>query len=177
MLLDAHFDAASKNIGNLSAVVAKIAYDGSGDSLSAITAGLNTIGYRHAPVVAARNIFANAIENATTGWIEYLVMGSKIIPGFGHSHYKDRIDPIFQPCYDVLSDGSKTIIEAFRKALGELRGKDLYPNAAMITAALATELGLPPFMELWFFIAGRTPAWITSFTLPPQETQNQNANA
>ena len=172
-LLNAHYNAAKENSENLSSQVAKAAFMGSGNVTASIVAAFSTAGLRHAPVINTRDWVqsAFAFQKKDQEFGEVLLSTLDVIPGFGHSLHKDKIDPIFKPVYDMLPARYRMLADHVQMAIGALRGKTLYPNAAYITACVAHELQLPPYMEVWYFLAGRCPSWIESFTLPPQTNQ------
>lgn len=133
------------------------AINGSGQLMPAICAALLTTGGRHAPVLKARELLQKPyLAN------EILDSGLKV-PGFGHSIFKDQTDPAFLPVTSRINDVNLlNRITDIKETIIENTGHTLYPNAAIITAAVAETLKLPPMMELWLFIVCRTYAWINA---------------
>jgi citrate synthase len=83
------------------------------------------------------------------------------VPGFGNSFFKDKIDPAFQPAFDLLSIPTQNHLQQIAMAIGTAKGVSIFPNAASITAAVAWELGLPLGGEFLLFLLGRGASWIT----------------
>lgn len=147
-LVFAHQDAARTN-QNASSQIAVIASKGSGDFSKGVIAGIASIGGAHAPLYQARQVY----RHATKDWIAT----QKIVPGFGNSFYKDKIDPSFE-----LLD--KYIRKEYPTAAGridELHGyvKKVYPNAALYTAAVCEICEVPDGLESALFIISRVPVW------------------
>lgn len=157
MLFEAHFKAAKDN-DNLSKGVYCGALAGSGNEVQAVSAALLTTGSRHAPVIAARQLIFEQAPNVVEDTIKNILRVKGMVPGFGNSFFKDRIDPAFQPVFNALegSMAGQRLDFAWRQI-----PKKIFPNAAGITAAVAYHCGLPSPLELWFFIAPRTAAWLS----------------
>lgn len=169
-LYDAHSNAAGLNAGNISSSTAMIVYDGSRNPIQALSAAILSIGGKHAPVTQCRNLIAawdrdnNSVRNELTAIIQ---SGNKV-PGLGNSFFKDSIDPSFQAVYEcyVQHAGKDNpidrIVGACNYVLSEVKGKEvkLYPNAALITAAVSQYLNMPIFYEISIFIEARMPVWL-----------------
>lgn len=168
----AHYNAALNNQGNISASVAMHVFDGSGDPLKAISAAINSMGQKHAPLTHARSLVKNWIldPNRTRKYIEGLVEVNQKIPGFGNSFFKDQVDPSFQ---DVLSEYLQLYKDANTEPLlgiaryvnfllTERKGREinLMPNAAGITGAIAEFCNIGTFQEVTIALKGRIPAWM-----------------
>ena len=169
-LSDAHARAAFENKGNVSTTAALIAYDGSRSIAQSIAAAILTIGGKHAPVIICRNLVAGweAHNDQARMQLEGMIRSGSLIPGLGNSFFKDSIDPSFQDVYDSYvklagpDNAIDRIVSASNHILSELKGKEvkLYPNAALITAAIAHHLNMPPFYEIQIFIESRMPVWL-----------------
>lgn len=167
-LVNAHHDAAIKNLGNISSVVVQYSYQGSGNVFQAISAGVSSLGGRHAPVIEARKIY----KLAKSSWYEFQkALDAKLkkkerIAGFGNSFFKGKIDPSFEKSYQnylklAEIDYINTIKEFLNEGIRTIRKKEsnLFPNAAIITAAICEELNLPDLSEVSLMLQGRLSAW------------------
>lgn len=151
----AHYNS-SKNNSNGSKTVFTLSSQGSGSLLQGISAGLLSTGMLHAPVEAARNfIFYRDIK----------IQEGMIVPGFGHSVFKDKIDPSFDDVDKLLekeySDKWSKVTER-QNELSLLKGRNIYRNAAAFTACVAECLELPVGMELLLFAIPRMTEWVNS---------------
>lgn len=183
-LQKAHYMAGLNN-PSISRQVFDAAYQGSGNITQSICSGLLTTGAIHGPLTEARE-FLYTFEQNTEQMkrvIENLIRQGEKVPGLGNSFFKDSIDPAFQTTYDLytklyefatggdtanpldhLSAWTNASITRFKE-----KPSHLFPNAAGITAAVCNLLKAVPFYENWFFISGRSKAWIESLT-PEQPT-------
>lgn len=168
-LTNAHWEAAINNVGNISSVVALTAYQGSSSLNQAIAAAILSMGETHAPVRQARDLirkFKNWSRDKFNGHILQTIREGKKVPGFGHSFYKEGIDPAFQrpwELYRAVFDGPEPvgIIQDMINIFLIEKGKNpIYPNAAIITAAICEYCKMEPGMELGVVASARIPAWI-----------------
>jgi citrate synthase len=180
-LIQAHYKAASNN--SISKMVFQATFEGSGNVVNAISAGLLTIGDKHGPLYQARALvkaYEEDPENARNFMFSLLKEGEKI-PGFGNSFFKTGIDPAFYDVYRHYAEvflrvhetypSQNTVYELW-EVFYNLKSLDLprngfagiYPNAAIITGAIMELCGCVPFYENWIFINGRTRAWIESLS-------------
>lgn len=171
-LEQAHHDAAINN-NNISKNVCLAAYEGSNDPIKGVAAGLLSIGGKHGPLSETRHIFAMFklnTDNAIRMFDAEVRAGQKI-PGVGNSFFKESIDPAFNDVYIKyielcgILNSRNYILEysnAVSASVSKFRGQEtkLFPNAALITAGVAELLNLIPFFENWFFISGRSRAWL-----------------
>ena len=148
ILIEAHQKAARDN-SNASSQLAIVATQGSHDFSKGVIAAIASTGGGHAPLLQARQVY----RYATKEWVEQ----QKIVPGFGNSFHKDKIDPAFDEVMDILRENFP---EAARR-IDELHGwvKKVYPNAALITAAVCEICGVPDGLESALFIISRVPMW------------------
>ena len=144
----AHFRAALSN-ENTSSAVAVATYKASGDMGKAIAAASLAQGGLHAPITQARALLDAEFP---LGVMQTILQRGERVPGFGNSFYKNRIDPSFQALYDELPFSVRAEIE-------RLAPFNLWPNAAIITAAVAKIADLPAGIEPAIFIYCRVPAW------------------
>lgn len=162
-LQQAHKQAALNNINNASRAVCLTAYQGSGNPIQALAAGLLTTGDKHAPIIKTRKDLE--FFQRYSGWVYDMDSFFKF-NGVGNSFYKDGIDPSFQEVYErYISLSKDPLLSEYCSNINEvlkINGKKvtLYPNAAGITAAIAILLNLPPLWELKAFAKGRIDAWI-----------------
>lgn len=171
LLGDAHANAAEKNRGNISSTAVLIAFQGSGSVLQAVSSGILSTGSVHAPVETCRNLVAGfmADQNATRDYLEHLVKSNHKIPGLGNSFFKEGIDPSFQSVYEMYvkyagpGNPVDRITHMSNFILSEHKGKEvqLYPNAALITAAICHLLQMPRYFEIQIFIESRLPVWLS----------------
>jgi citrate synthase len=150
LLVEAHAKAASDN-ANGSAQVAHIATSGSGDFSKGLIAALATTGGAHAPLAAARKVWKYGIPE-----------GVEIVPGFGNSFYKDKIDPAFVPLTTYIRDQYNSHFQDLVHLKGNVyryTRKNLQPNAAILTAVVCDILEIPEGMEILVFLLARAPVW------------------
>lgn len=152
-LMDSHRSAAQNN-PNASKTAAVQAWHGSGNYVQGVCAGLLTTGAKHAPLRAARAVF-----RSTPLQIEVRANRGEIVPGFGNSFYKDMIDPSFQPVMDELMKfpGGRKVTE-LRDAMWRAK-RQVWPNAALLTAAVCDTIKCPDGIEEFFFLTARLPVW------------------
>jgi citrate synthase len=146
----AHFRAALSN-ENTSSAVAVATYKASGDMGKAIAAASLAQGGLHAPITQARALLDCGESFGVT--VEEILRRGERVPGYGNSFYKDRIDPAFQAVFDMLP-------ATLWAELDVGAPRNLFPNAALITAAAAKAAGIPAGVEPAIFIYCRTPAWV-----------------
>jgi citrate synthase len=154
-LLCAHYGASHAN-NNMSKLAFVNSFVGSGNPYMATIGALSTLGNTHGPVVEARETiyeYKNRIE-------DIIFTGGKV-PGYGGAFFKDRIDPAFIPVVDIIQSTEKyKILQDGADLINRSKGrKAVYPNPAGITACVAELLGLPKYMETWFFLVGRSAQW------------------
>jgi citrate synthase len=147
----AHYRAALTN-QNTSSQVATATYAASGDLGKAIAAATLAQGSLHAPITAARDLLDSDEPCVYAG---ELLRAGKRVPGFGNSFYKGRIDPSFDAVYAALP-------EVFRRRMEWVQDSffpAVFPNAAIITAAVCIAAELPRGIEPAIFAYCRIPAW------------------
>jgi citrate synthase len=157
LLLRAHQGAAQNN-QNASSVVAKIATEGSGSFVQGVASAILTLGSErgfHGPTLAARRLLRG--ETA----VESILQGQGRVPGFGNSFFRDRIDPAFEETWATLRAHYPVIANRINQLREQLwtKGKTVYPNAALFTAAVCEILRVPDGVESAFFIIARLPVW------------------
>jgi citrate synthase len=153
LLVMAHQKAARDN-PNASAELCRIATEGSGDFTKGLIAALATTGGAHAPLAAARKVWKDGLND--DHWD-----GEKV-PGFGNSFYKDIIDPAFVPVVTYIRDKYYTEYKELAHLKADVKkytGKDLQPNAAILTAMVCEILEIPEGMEILVFLLARAPVW------------------
>lgn len=152
LLAESHYRAALQN-NNTSSAVAVVVYVASGSLDKAIAAAALAQGGLHAPLAQARSLIESPLPWTAARHIK--ARGLRV-PGFGNSFYKDGIDPAFAFLFCELPDDLKARIREIQdKVLPQL-----YPNAALITAAACVAAELPPGVESTIFTYCRTPAWV-----------------
>lgn len=161
-VMQAHACAASNN-PNASTAAAVNSYFGSRSINQAICSAILATGTVHGPVTDARLLF----ETVSSGVgpfraIDAYADNGSLVPGFGNSFYKDRIDPCWDHVVNALMvDYPKEwgVILRLQNALKE-RKCLLQPNAALFTGAAAAIAGFPVGTEPALFIIPRIGAWV-----------------
>jgi len=179
-LQEAHYQAAMSN-QNISKMAALNCFHGSDNPMNAIASGLLSTGGIHGPLTETRELLRMYAQDSDfcIAYMRDMVKGGGKIPGLGNSFFKDKIDPSFQVVYDLYNrtrldlysestDDDITPVNirefardanlAIEQALGI--NKNLQLNASAITAGIVELLGGCKYIENWFFIAGRSRAWI-----------------
>lgn len=164
-LFAAHREAATAN-DNASKLCVQQAWGGSGRFENAIIAGMATIGALHAPLVAARDLWE---DHERYKRISGMLTSGERIPGFGNA-FHPMGDPAFRPVWDVICEGGHTgryhtqwrtafeMIQAY--AYGRNHStNDCIPNAALLTAIVASICEVPIGLEPALFALARIPAW------------------
>jgi citrate synthase len=150
LLATAHANAASHN-ENASTQFATIATKGSGDFSKGVIAALATVGGQHAPLREAREV-----------WDQFPDFTKPVVPGFGNTFYKDKIDPQFVQVVKYIKEVYPAeyarLIDLTDK-VDKFTGKRLQPNAAMFTAMVCDICGIPEGMEYLIFLLARAPVW------------------
>jgi citrate synthase len=158
LLFHAHQTAAQNN-QNASSVVAKIATEGSGNFVQGVASAILTLGSEHGlhgPTLAARRL----LRGETT--VEGLLASQGHVPGFGNSFFRDRIDPAFEEVWAMLQAHYPDTANRINQLKEQLwaKGKTIYPNAALFTAAVCEILRVPDGVEAALFIIARLPVWV-----------------
>lgn len=143
---------------NTSSVAVLQAATGSGDYTKAVAAALMTLGGRHAPIEQSMGILvmADSVKAAHS----FLAAGLKV-PGWGNSFIKGGPDKSWDEVDKLLAKHFERIhskIVAVTTYLHE-RGKKVFPNPSIYTAALALILKVPAPMAPWLFVRARLDAW------------------
>lgn len=163
MVWQAHVAATNANTGNASNVAVSVAASSSLSAVSSIAAGVLAMGGLHAPITAARSVIFRRDPIPITKEL--------IVPGFGNSFWKDRIDPAWQGVADLIQSEYPEVwsrIQAWSNIL--LRnGSAHIPNAAALTAASAEIVDWPFGSEAILAIQPRIALWGVLFS---KETSN-----
>lgn len=155
-IVDAH-DQAARNNQNASSLAAVNAFVGSGNIGNGIASAILTLGQHHGPISMARTVYEEFNQQHIDGCLNAKIK----VPGFGNSFFKDSIDPAWNNVWNLMNTKFTKIsnrINELQKML-ELRGKIIFPNAALLTAAACSELGFVRGTESSIFIIARIPAW------------------
>lgn len=162
-LFAAHREAAIAN-DNASKLCVQQAWGGSGRFENAIIAGMATIGALHAPLSAARELWEDdEFENR----IRVMLTNGERVPGFGNSFFPD-IDPAFRRVWHEIDDAYSPYQRECGRMFAMMHtiepgAKDserrLWPNAAMLTAIVASICEVPRGLESALFALARIPAW------------------
>jgi hypothetical protein len=151
--LTAH--AQSVNRANISSIVIKEAARGSGDYTKALGAGLLTMGWIHAPLMATWGVL-----NGKVMVKEVLDAGGKV-PGWGSSFENSEWHPVI----DLLRSEFPVVWGVIENVTMQINaaGKPVDPNPSCYTAAVGIALGMPPIVLPWLFIQGRLASWTMLF--------------
>ena len=155
-VFDAH-DMAARNNQNASSGAAVNAFFGSAQLTNGIASAILTLGDAHGPIGPARYVYERFDERA----LKSAIGAGMKIPGFGNSFFKDRIDPAWSHVREVIETDFPNANRRINQLHGWMKeaGKDVYPNAALYTAVICSELGMIPGSEAAIFILARTAAW------------------
>ena len=141
--------------GNASSqIVASMAFLGK-PMYESFAAGLLSMGNVHAPIERACRLFNRP------DWPEALVELSTIgkrVPGFGSAFCKKE-DPIIEEALGHLPMPIIQKIEDMTEEVHLLFNPNLYPNAALATAAYAYVNDIPPTEALYLVLQGRLGVW------------------
>ena len=155
IILDCHRNAAVTN-DCVSSSAFRCSLIGGADLPVNFIAGISTVGVRHAPVTAARQVLYEAKN------YDDIIKSGGVVPGFGNQFFRDQIDPSFKPAYDALPEGYRSELDQIALSIcREHQNYTIFPNAAGITAAVADVLDLPFGAEFMIFLIGRGAGWIT----------------
>lgn len=158
-VFDAH-DTAARNNENASSGAAMNAFIGSGMLANAIASAVMTLGHRHGPITQARFVYEQIDEASLKSAVENRVR----VAGFGNSFFKDSIDPAWNQVAEIIErqfPHAHARINQLRTWLSEC-GKSLFPNAAMYTAVVCSELDMVHGSEAAIFVIARTAAWTST---------------
>jgi citrate synthase len=157
-LVNVLFEAHAKCVwrDNCSTQALQQAAFGSKHLPSAIIAALATLGETHGPVEEAYDVLQYNRPHTFDG---------VIIPGFGNSFIKNRIDDAFlsvDQTLEALFPRHHSRLREITDAL-HVRGKRVFPNPAAYTATVALVLGMPRHLSPVLFVLGRLEAWAELF--------------
>lgn len=153
LCLDAHAKSAVRD--NISTSVLQQVAAGSFDYGKSVAAAILTTGGMHAPLMDSYGVLMTDISQ-----VEKAAEVSRI-PGWGNSFEKGKPDPIWSPVETFLREHFTNISDKIDAVTQMLQGKgrDVYPNPSVMTAAVGMALQMPPQVLTWFFIAGRLTTW------------------
>jgi citrate synthase len=158
----AHADSARRD--NISSVMLRSAYAGSGSFPGAIAGALLTLGGMHAPIEQTVQFLECANPAAVAR--EMLERG-EFVPGWGNSFHRGVPDPIWTGVDAYLREHFQWLTELMDGVSTELhrvKGLVLLPNPSAFTAATAIALEIPARSAAWLFISGRLDAWAKLIT-------------
>ncbi len=153
----AHVTSSTNNEQNASNVAVMVSAAASGSVANALVSAIAATGGRHAPVTQARRQLyrEKAPDKLPERWV---------VPGFGNSFFKDRIDPAWDSVVALLRSHANVWgpIETWQ-ALFRAANKGVHPNAAAFTAAVAELVGWPEGLEPVLVIQPRISVWAAVF--------------
>lgn len=113
-------------------------FSNGGDLPKALCSGLMAMGGRHAPIKETYELIDSVIHNRID-LINILEICENYVPGFGSSFVKDAPDPMLLKIHRKLQEVAPeyiTVAQKIKEVLAD-SGKNLYPNLAFYTAAVA----------------------------------------
>lgn len=158
--IDAHQKAAKNR--NVSTVVMQQAAAGSGRLENGIAAAILTLGHLHGPIREARGLY----ELGEKSVVITMLHGGRKVAGFGNSFHKTSIDPAWGDVMDIIRISFPKIDARINELCSWMieGGRPLYPNAALLTAAVCSELKIRGGCESALFILWRLPVWVDEVT-------------
>jgi hypothetical protein len=126
----------------------------------AIAAGLMTLDTIHAPIRSACECFNH---HAIYGVLNASFAGRKV-PGFGSSWFRNEPDPVVEAFMVNLDTETIDLVNTYTKYVQDNWRPDLFPNAALATAAFAFQEGIDPITAMAKVINGRIDAWVSIYS-------------
>lgn len=141
-----------ENSGNASNMAVRNSAAASMSLVNSIASAMLSTGGLHAPVIQARRVIFNTHPSFDP---------THIVPGFGNSFYKDKVDPAWDNVLEIIEcsfEREASKIQSWSEILKE-NGKVLYPNAACLTAAAAEIVEWPHGLEPLLVVEPRIAMW------------------
>jgi citrate synthase len=161
---EAHADSARRD--NISSVMLRSAYAGSGSFTGAIAGALLTLGGMHAPLEQTVELLERE-RPELEAW--QMLERGEFVPGWGNSFHRGTPDPIWTGVDACLREHFKPLAARLdavsQMMLNKRKGLVLLPNASAFTAAAAIAVGIPARAAAWLFISGRLDAWAKSLMM------------
>lgn len=153
--------AACVHRENCSTMALIQAAGGSRSLTQSYIAALATLGEMHGPVEEAWDF----LRGGHAMPIEFRLAGIQKVPGWGNSFIKDRIDDAFLPVDQCLEANFPRTHSRLREITDALHasGKNIFPNPAAYTAAVALVLNMPRHLAPMLFVQARLEAWASVF--------------
>lgn len=166
LLEKAHYECCKRS--NISSFVLLQAYAGSSFAPQAISAAVNCFGDFHAPINRALILISNPEYDLA---VAAMLRSRMKIPGWGSDFVKGKEDPIFSPLSNYLKDKHSTVFDILYHITTILHheGKYIYPNAAVMTAAVGLILGYSIKTIYFLLIECRLRGWKDSIDLYDQK--------
>jgi citrate synthase len=161
LLHDAHHLCIERN--NASSAAVRHVAQSSGSFLNSMIAGIASLGDLHGPIPATCSFLQKAQFDPETTTRLWLAEGK--IPGWGNSFIKDGPDPAFCRVHDYIWNNAPQWGNTADRVTLYLhgRGKRVYPNPSLYTAAVSIILGVPVEMSYWLFLRSRLDGWARLF--------------
>jgi citrate synthase len=155
-LMSAHYRSCFRD--NASSLAVANAARSSGELTKAITAGLASLGGKHAPIEGTvRLLSANDVEAEVD---KYFALGQKV-PGWGGTFQQDDRDPLWITVDQMIHADWPELgnrLDAITRLLHS-KGKIIFPNPSAYTACAAIIMGLSPRLAPMLFLRGRMNGW------------------
>lgn len=150
---------------------------GSRSLIQGYIGALATLGETHGPIREAYDVLVSpSVVAAAEGETRYVVF-PQIVPGWGNSFIRGRIDDAFLPVDQTIESLWPRHHNRLREITGLLhaRGKKIFPNPAAYTATVALILGMPRHLAPMLFVQARLEAWADIFnrvmTMKPEQKE------
>lgn len=147
---------------NCSTTACQQAAGGSRSLPQSIIAALACLGEMHGPIEEAYDQISVQSDLCK---FSPLVVNGGIVPGWGNSFVKGRIDDAFLPVDQILEAQFPRLHNRLKEITAALhaRGKNVFPNPAAFTATVALALQMPKHLAPMLFIQARIEAWSSVF--------------
>lgn len=152
LLIEAHKKSCRRD--NVSTVVLKAAWDSNDNDLyKAIASAMMTLGGAHAPIKRCYAMIGRYLRDEP-------IPNYEMVPGFGSSFYKKELDPILFEIASYIRIHHFDYEVIISKIQRKLSDKELYPNIAFYTAAVARIEGHGILFCEKILLEARVPEWI-----------------
>ena len=155
---DMHDEMAFRN--NASSTIIKAMANLGKPMNDALAAGLLSLDTIHAPIRSACECFNHYSKD---GELNKSFVGLKV-PGFGSSWYKNQPDPVVDKFTNHCNDETKYIIDEYTQYVQKNWRPNIFPNAALATAAFAYQEDIDPVTAMSKVIIGRLYAWVSIYS-------------
>jgi citrate synthase len=155
-LMEAHHKSCFRD--NASSMAVILAADASRDYCKAISAGIATLGGKHAPLEETLQFLSIPYPATQVGKI---LKEGRTVPGWGGTFQKASEDPLWREVSQLLGSRYPALHNKMKDVTEQLTeyGKHLYPNPSAYTACVGIALEMPPAIISYLLICGRLAGW------------------